>query len=1677
MQTEVQQTSRTTLASRLSATQAQGESANKIHELQSSPRVTLWRILQALVLGVCFFALPASAQSPSQTTAGNAAQPQVSQETIRPEEAADSTPPSIVNQPVNWVTTPGSDGSFSVTAQGAQPLKYYWSFNSAPLAGQNDATLVLHKIQKTDQGSYAVVVSNDFGAVTSCIAHLYLSNVCAWGAGASTVYRSPNFGQSLVPANLCGNAIAAGGFHSLTLQPDGTVAAWGINFYGVTNAPNSLTNAAAVAAGLYHSAALTSNGTVVAWGQYTYHATNVPTSATMVTALSAGWYHNLALRSNGAVVAWGGGTMNLGSSPNYGQTNVPGDLTSATAVAAGGYHSLALKSDSTVVAWGWNAAGQTNVPPGLSNVIAIAAGGSNSLALKSDGTLVAWGANSYGQTNIPAGLTNVVAIAAGAAHNMALKSDGTLVVWGLNDNGQTNVPAGLTNVIAISAGAYHCMAMVNVGPVTFLGQPRSQFAKKGGQAIFAPAFLGDGPLTCQWLLNGTNIPNATSPTLILPNLQFTDSGAYQIIVSNVFGAVTSAPAVLTVTDKAPYFTLQPTAFQWVLQNSSASLTAAAGGNPPIAYQWLLNGTVISGATNVTLTITNAQPTDEGNYSLVASNAYGSALSSNAFLDVVDIPQALGATNLVWQNLGHPSWFVESTNTHDGFAAAAVGPLTNGQQSVLLAVATGPGTLRFAWAPQLYISLTFCIDSKAQLAYGGSPWATPTIYLPGGQHVLTWLAANNNYSTATGSAFLDEVSFSPGTTPAGIVSQPISLTNAAGSNISFSVATSGTPPLAYQWYFNSVPIAGATGASCSINNIQSNNIGLYNAVVSNAYGIVVSSNAALAVTASAPAFLLQPTNAQAMAGSQVSFSGAATGTSPINYQWLHNGIAIPGATNTSLTLSPVQLSDGGNYALAATNPVGSAVSTNAYLLTFTTADLGAALDSSAITWSVPDVPWFPETNTTHSGISAAQSGIISDSQRSTLQAVVTGPATIVYWWKVNCDSFWDSLAFSINSSNQTSITGTVDWQPATNYLGAGSQTVQWTLYPVYGDFAGGTGWVDQVQLTPGGTAATVVSQPASLTTKAGNTVSFSIRAIGTPPLSYQWQLNGTNLPGATNSGLSLTNIQSANAGIYSATASNDYGFATSSNASLVITNSSPVITSQPSSHSCVMSSDTAFKVTVQGTSPLSYQWQFNGTPILGATSSTLSLTGLSPTNAGAYSVIITNSVGAATSAVAMLEVTSTWVQDLWPLGGQKFLAPFGLSNVTTVAAGAVHTVALFENGTVTAWGLNTYGQTNVPVNLSNVVAISAGYYHTTALKADGTVVSWGDNTYAQQLIPPGLTNVTTIAAGAYYTLALKRDGTIIGWGQNSSGQLNIPSGLTNVISIAAGTYNGFAVKADGTVVQWGNGPIWQSNGINTQLSVALGMSNIAAVAAGSLTAWSLDNTGTVWSWGWGGRKANFGVVTVAAADDEELTGYGLFLQDNGVPFISGIFSMAPFILPGMGSNIFAISAGYMHAAVVANDGTPRVAKPLANQTVHAGSTVYFQSGVVSGIPLSYQWQFNGTNLDGDTNVVLVLTNVPLTAAGSYSCLATNSRGAVTNLNATLTVLRSAPQFGAFVSTSPHGFGWQLNQLSGHGSIVIFASTNLVDWVPIFTNPPVTGSIEFHDTDSIAPPKRFYRAVEQ
>lgn len=476
-------------------------------------------------------------------------------------------------------------------------------------------------------------------------------------------------------------------------------------------------------------------------------------------------------------------------------------------------------------------------------------------------------------------------------------------------------------------------------------------------------------------------------------------------------------------------------------------------------------------------------------------------------------------------------------------------------------------------------------------------------------------------------------------------------------------------------------------------------------------------------------------------------------------------------------------------------------------------------------------------------------------------------------------------------------------------------------------------------------------PVNRTVDSGSTAYFRMLAVGAMPISYQWTCTGTNLPGATNSILALTNVQPSLAGsLYALVASNSFGMATSGPVQLNETPAEVYI--QSSATAAVIDQKVTFTGSTIGQGPFTYQWQFNGTNLPGATNLTLTITNTQLFDAGGYSIIVSNVFGVVTNYVS-LTVAPTIITNL-PQNQVAFLGgtttfKLGLQAIIPVTyqwqwngvnlAGATNSsltlpnVQYAQGGTysvifndsyetvtnnatlavvpVAAWGY--IGQQSVATNLTNVIAIADGTYHELALEADGTVVGWGNNGFngfGATTTPPGLSNVIAIAAGYDDSLALRSDGSLLAWGYNAFGQTNIPPGMTNVVAIAAGDEHNLALVSDGTVVAWGYNSYGQTN-------VPAGLTNVVAIAACRESSMALTANGGVFAWGVISNvppNVTNGVEIVTGGFDD------FVLQADGSIIAWGFNYYGEDNIPSGLTNGLTLAAGYFHGAALKTDGT-------------------------------------------------------------------------------------------------------------------------------------------------------------
>jgi len=515
------------------------------------------------------------------------------------------------------------------------------------------------------------------------------------------------------------------------------------------------------------------------------------------------------------------------------------------------------------------------------------------------------------------------------------------------------------------------------------------------------------------------------------------------------------------------------------------------------------------------------------------------------------------------------------------------------------------------------------------------------------------------------------------------------------------------------------------------------------------------------------------------------------------------------------------------------------------------------------------------------------------------------------------------------------------------------------------------------------APVIIEQPADQTVYSGRDVQFRVRVYGSS-LIYQWKSAGTDIPNATNPSLQFNETQFPYPGPFRVAITNSLGTALSREATLTVTNSPPLLVQLDGDKAVALGQSAHFAVTVDGSGPFQYQWQFKGADIAVATNQTLQLSNVTLTAAGPYTVRVTNPIGTIESPAVNLSVVNVLA---WGCNesGQTDVSP-AATNVIAVAGGQHHSLALRADRTVISWG----SQTNVPPEATNVIAISANGSNNLALRAGGTVVAWGDNAYGENQIPSNAKDVIKIAAGGTHDLVLLKDRSLLAWGNNDYGQITIPPDATNIVDITAGFAHSVARRNDGMVFAWGNKSLDQTN-------VPADLTNVTAIVAGPAHTLAIKSDGTVVGWG-----------------------YNTFGQCD---------------TPTNLSDVVACAAQQNISFALRKDGT------ITNWP--AGSSC------------------------GTDNAPVGYSNIVGIAAGNFHTLAVIPWPAILYFDVA----------NCGFAADKSGFRLRILGTSGFWPVVISGSTNLMDWTPIYTNPPIKFPLDYLDRSATNAPMRFYRAVEQ
>jgi uncharacterized delta-60 repeat protein len=1049
-----------------------------------------------------------------------------------------------------------------------------------------------------------------------------------------------------------------------------------------------------------------------------------------------------------------------------------------------------------------------------------------------------------------------------------------------NISGSQTALLSVGNVLGSDAASYQvvvsnaslvvtsAVATLTVIDPLLISQPVSQTNNAGTMAAFTVNASGTTNLSYQWLKNGTNLTDggnvsgAQSPMLTLGNVSGSFAGDYRAVVTNIWGGVTSAVATLTVVD--PLLVTNPVA-QLVNRGQTATFGVFVRGEEPLSYQWRKNGANLLLTTNATLVLTNVQAADSGSFDVIASNSYGSVTSAVAMLTVnIAVPEA---TDLVING----NAYAMALQPDGKILLGGIFTSVAGQTRNRIARLNADGTLDTAFNPNARGNATagvfsFALQPDGKILVGGTftniggvncsnlarlnPDGSldsaftpnPTYFYPGSSRVMSLLVQPD------GKIVLGGVFTMIGGTACSFIGR-LHPDGSADTNFQATADSFVTTLVAQA---DGKILIG--GSFSSLNGQPRNHLGRLNPDGSldttftntpNSYiaAIANQSDGGILIGGSFNEFDGQPRNGIArIAPDGLLDAGFAPSTGNTIFAPLADGRIVLG----SMSRLNADGSIDANY-----NPTP-----NGNVFSVIAQPDGKILAAGSFT-TMGGQP--------HSRFARLNDGGVSTES-------IFSDATSLTWLRGGAGP---ELA---RASFETTTNGTT-WTP----LGEGSripggwQRSGLTLPPNAviraRGFAGSSGLQSSsewfVESIGGGPMT--ITQPLSQTNNANTTATFNISAIGAAPMIFQWLKHGTNLGdggnvvGATTATLTVSDVFGADAGAYSVVLSNVTSVVTSTVAMLSVID--PFIVTHPTSQSVNGGQSATFNVTVNGSTPLNFQWRRDGVELAGANTATLTLTNLQAANAGNYDVVITNGFGVATSSIAALTVNLA-VPDSFNPGANGPIYALALQPDGKILVGGAFTNLggqlrrnigrLNPDGTVDATFANNSNFNNYVTALlvqpdgrilaggfwseqnrafitglwrldagGNLETVYTNHFTSSvnalAFAPDGKV--WVGGTFI--VFKPGFTtnlarlnadgsfdsNFVATANGGVNTLALQADGklaiggaftTVNGTNRNRLARFNTDGTLdTNFNPNANGTVNTLAVQPDGKIILGGS----------------------------------------------------------------------------------------------------------------------------------------------------------------------------------------------------------------------------------------------------------------------------------
>ena len=938
----------------------------------------------------------------------------------------------------------------------------------------------------------------------------------------------------------------------------------------------------------------------------------------------------------------------------------------------------------------------------------------------------------------------------------ATKVQGQSYQW-LN-NGTPQVGATADSLLVAISGSYSvkvttsvgCEATSNAVSVSFDPYPTATASAAGptsfcdGGSVVLNASTASNH-TYQWLLGGTPISGASGSSYTA-----TAAGAYSVRVTSPAGCQATSAAVNVTVNPIPTATVSTAGSSIICQGGTVVLNA--GTAPGQTYQWLLNGSPISGAT-----LASYSAATGGFYSVQVMSAAGcSSTSANVLLTVNALPTATASAatattfcqgGSVVLNAGTAAgqtyqWLLNgapiSAATSTSYTATA-----SGSYSVKVSSAAGCEATSTA-VPVVVHPLPSAVITNGPTAglCQGNPVVLQAQTASG--QTYQWLlngsaiggATNASYTASISGSYTLQVTSAQGCSqvssatvvtvhplPTATATPASATTFCQGGSVVLNAGTASGQT--YQWLLGGTPISGATGASHTTSTS-----GTYSVKVTSAAGCEATSAAVSVVVNALPTASIASGPLSFCAGSSLVLQAqTASGQS---YQWFLGGTPIPGATNATYTTTAA-----GSYSIQVTSAAGcSSVSTalgitvdplptaTATAASATTFCQGASVVLNAGTASGQTYQWLlggtPISGATAASFTATAAGSYSVKVASSAGCEATSSAISVLVNPVPTVSLSSPGGTTICQGGSVLLTST-----ATN-----ASSYQWLLNgtPISG--AVGTSYTASVtgtytlQVTSsagctalsGSVAVTQGTPPAAAATPLGTTTfcaggSVVLLASSGSGYTYQWLNNGTPITGAT-----ATTYTANAAGSYSVQITSADGCQATSAGIVVVVNPAPPAVVTPLS-STTFCPGGQVQLVASFTAGSTYQWLINGIPAAGATAP-----GYVASNAGSYSVAVTSATGcSATSAPVVVSLLAKPTASVAAAGPTTFCQ--GGSVVLNASPASGHTYQWTNAGVPIAGAtLSTYTAATSGSYAVQVTSSSTGCSDTsssTAVNAEPT----------------------------------------------------------------------------------------------------------------------------------------------------------------------------------------------------------------------------------------------------------------------------------------------------------------------------------------------------------------------